>query len=88
MKKEVFIIPMVPKWENKCLCGLGRVKKKKKAVGRGTVYNACLVSSALVHLSKESLVPSFPPLIHNKNDKFISAHSYTSEQTTAQLFWN
>lgn len=62
--------------------------KKKKAVGRGTVYNACLVSSALVHLSKESLVPSFPPLIHNKNDKFISAHSYTSEQTTAQLFWN
>jgi len=87
MKKEI-LIHIVHRWENECLYNLARVKKKKKAVGRGTIFSPCLVSSAVLHISKESLVLSFFPLIHKKNYKFLSAHSCTSEQTTAHLFWN
>lgn len=81
MKKEVFIIPMVPKWENKCLCGLGRVKKKKKLLAEELFTMPAWCLQHLFIFLKKVWFPLSPHLFITKMiNLFLHIHTPVSKQ--------
>lgn len=74
-KKDFF---MMHRWEIKCLYDLVRIHKK--ASGRG-FWPFVFITCPLFQRHFGSPFTTY-------NNKFLSTHSYSSDETTAQLFWN